>query len=163
MVLNYYGQKLSKTTIANEYLIRDPENFVTAYKGDPYQISGDGIYAPGLTQTAARYLQANHCPQTATDLTGTEFTKLYQYLDKSAPVIVYNSVYLKTPIDVASYTLSGKAWHFYHNEHCVVLCGYDPARHMVLINDSLSGLVWRSEEAFARIYDQLGKMAVLIR
>ncbi|MCI7628768.1 MAG: C39 family peptidase, partial [Blautia glucerasea] len=101
--------------------------------------------------------------QTATDLTGTEFTKLYQYLDKSAPVIVYNSVYLKTPIDVASYTLSGKTWHFYHNEHCVVLCGYDPARHMVLINDSLSGLVWRSEEAFARIYDRLGKMAVLIR
>lgn len=46
MVLNYYGQKLSKTTIADEYLIRDPENFVTAYKGDPYQISGDGIYAP---------------------------------------------------------------------------------------------------------------------
>mgnify|MGYP004458866885 FL=1 len=162
MVLNYYGQKLSKTTIADEYLIRDSENFVTAYKGDPYQISGDGIYAPGLAQTAARYLQANHCPQTATDLTGTEFTKLYQYLDKSAPVIVYNSVYLKTPIDVASYTLSGKTWHFYHNEHCVVLCGYDPAGHMVLINDSLSGLVWRSEEAFARIYDQLGKMAVLI-
>ena len=86
--------------------IRD--SFVTAYKGDPYQISGDGIYAPGLTQTAARYLLANHCPQTATDLTGTEFTKLYQYLDKSAPVIVYNSVYLKTPIDVASYTLPEK-------------------------------------------------------
>lgn len=47
MVLNYYGQKLSKTEIADKYLKKDPENFVTLFKGDPHDISGDGIYAPG--------------------------------------------------------------------------------------------------------------------
>lgn len=73
MVLNYYGQKLSKTEIADKYLKKDPENFVTLFKGDPHDISGDGIYAPGLAETANRFLRENGCSQKAEDLTGIAF------------------------------------------------------------------------------------------
>ena len=52
--------------------------------------------------------------------------------------------------------------HFYHNEHCIVLCGYDPEKHRVLVSDALSGLVWRDEKRFEEIYDALGRMAVVI-
>lgn len=162
MVLNYYGQKLSKTEIADKYLKKDPENFVTLFKGDPHDISGDGIYAPGLTETANRFLRKNGCSQKAEDLTGTAFSELYPYLERKIPIIVYDSVYLKTPVDVAEYVVNGKTWHFYHNEHCIVLCGYDPEKHRVLVSDALSGLVWRDEKRFEEIYDALGRMAVVI-
>ena len=162
MVLNYYGQKLSKTEIADKYLKKDPENFVTLFKGDPHDISGDGIYAPGLTETANRFLRENGCSQKAEDLTGTAFSELYPYLERKIPIIVYDSVYLKTPVDVAEYIVNGKTWHFYHNEHCIVLCGYDPEKHRVLVSDALSGLVWRDEKRFEEIYDALGRMAVVI-
>ena len=138
MVLNYYGQKLSKTEIADKYLKKDPENFVTLFKGDPHDISGDGIYAPGLTETANRFLRENGCSQKAEDLTGTALSELYPYLEQKIPIIVYDSVYLKTPVDVAEYVVNGKTWHFYHNEHCIVLCGYDPEKHRVLVSDALS-------------------------
>ena len=101
-MLNYYGQKLSKTEIADKYLKKDPENFVTLFKGDPHDISGDGIYAPGLTETANRFLRENGCSQKAEDLTGTALSELYPYLERKIPIIVYDSVYLKTPVDTGS-------------------------------------------------------------
>ena len=162
MVLNYYGHRLAKTEIADRYLRKDPENFVTRFKGDPHDISGDGIYAPGLTETARRFLSEQNAPQKAADLTGTPLSELYPYLDQKIPVIVYDSVYLKTPVDVAEYVTDGGTWHFYHNEHCVVLCGYDPLNRRVLVSDALSGLVWREEQRFTEIYDALGRMAVVI-
>ena len=162
MVLNYYGHQLAKTEIADRYLRKDPENFVTRFKGDPHDISGDGIYAPGLTETARRFLSEQNAPQKAADLTGTPLSELYPYLDQKIPVIVYDSVYLKTPVDVAEYVTDGGTWHFYHNEHCIVLCGYDPLNRRVLVSDALSGLVWREEQRFTEIYDALGRMAVVI-
>lgn len=162
MVLNYCGYHLAKTDIADHYLEKDPQNFVTKFKGDPYDPDGDGIYAPGLTKTAARFLAEHGSEKTACDLTGAELPELYRYLDQSIPVIVYDSVYLHTPVAVADYTVDGRTWQFWHNEHCLVLCGYDPEHHMVLLSDSLSGLVWREEATFRRIYDMLGKMAVVI-
>ena len=89
-------------------------------------------------------------------------TELYPYLERKIPIIVYDSVYLKTPVAVAKYVVDGKTWHFYHNEHCIVLCGYDPEKHRVLVSDALSGLVWRDEKRFEKIYDALGRMAVVI-
>ena len=65
-------------------------------------------------------------------------------------------------MDVAEYVTDGGTWHFYHKEHCVVLCGYDPLNRRVLVSDALSGLVWREEQRFTEIYDALGRMAVVI-
>ena len=44
-------------------------------------------------------------------------------------------------------------------------CGiiYDKKNKKVLINDPLSGLVWRKASSFERIYNKLGKMAVVIQ
>ncbi len=162
MALNYYGYGLAKAEIAEQYLPKDPENFVTSFKGDPHDPDGDGIYAPGLVKTASLFLSRNGNSRKAFDLTGTELSDLYAYLKQSVPVLVYNSVYLKTPDSTADYTSDGKTWKFYHNEHCVVLCGYDPVNHKVLVSDSLSGLIWRDEAKFRQIYDALGKMAVVI-
>lgn len=163
MVLKHYGFSLTKTTIASRYLSRSGSNFVTKFWGNPFSSSGGGIYAPGLTITANKFLKAKKSSKRAYDLTGIRFSDLYTYIDNNIPVIVWNSMYMYNPVAVHSYRCNGKTWRFYRYEHCVVLCGYDKKTKKVLINDPLSGLVWRKASSFERIYNKLGKMAVVIQ
>lgn len=163
MVLKYYKFNISKTTIASSYLPTSGSNFVTAFAGNPFSSSGAGIYAPGLTNTANKFLTKKKSKLRATDMTGISLKNLYPFIDDGVPVIVWNSMYMWNPVAVSSYYTLGKTWTFYRYEHCVVLCGYDKKKNKVLINDPLSGLVWRNASSFERIYNKLGKMAVVIR
>lgn len=164
MVLKYYGFRLSKTTIASSYLPRSGSgNFVTAFAGNPFSYSGCGIYSPGLTSTANSYLRAQKSSLRAYDITGASLSDLYRYIDNNTPVIVWNSMYMRTPVASFSIWAKGRSWTFYTYEHCVVLCGYNKKKNKVLINDSLSGLVWRKVSDFERIYNRMGKMAVVIQ
>lgn len=163
MVLKYYHFSLSKTTIARSYLPRSRSNFVSKFWGSPFSSSGGGIYSPGLTITANKFLKAKKSTLKAYDLTGTSFDKLYDYIDQDIPVIVWNSMYMWNPRAVRSYKYKGKRWKFYRYEHCVVFCGYNKKNGKVLINDSLSGLVWRKASSFKRIYNKMGKMAIVIK
>lgn len=162
MVLKYYHYPVSKTTIASSYMPRSSSNFVTAFMGNPFSYAGCGIYAPGLTLTANKYLTARKSSRKAHDITGAPLSNLYPYIDADTPVIVWNSMYMRTPHAIYSYYYDHKTWYFYSGEHCVVLCGYDKKKNKVLINDPLSGLVWRDADAFERIYNKLGKMAVVL-
>lgn len=163
MVLKHYGFKLSKTTIAASYLPKSGSNFVTAFAGNPFSSSGAGIYAPGLKNTANRFFKAKKSKRTAIDVSGMSLENLYPYIDDGTPVIVWNSMYMWNPVAVSSYYTLGKHWSFFRYEHCVVLCGYDKKNQKVLINDPLSGLVWRKKSSFERIYNKLGKMAIVIK
>lgn len=164
MVLKHYGFSLGKTTIASKYMPRSSTgNFVTAFAGNPFTPSGCGIYAPGLKNTANKYLKAKRSSKRAYDISGMTLSSLYRFIDAGTPVIVWNSMYMYNPVASFSRTVSGKRWTFYAYEHCVVLCGYDKKRGRVLINDPLSGLVWRNAKSFERIYNKLGKMAIVIR
>ena len=163
MVLKHLGFNLSKTTIASRYLSKSGSNFVSAFWGSPFSSSGGGIYSPGLTITANKYLKAKKSKLKAYDITGSSLTSLYKYIDNGTPVIVWNSMYMRNPYPVYSYRYKGKTWKFFRSEHCVVLCGYDKKEKKFLINDSLSGLVWRKLSSFEKIYNKMGKMAVVIR
>lgn len=163
MILKHYGFSLSKTTIASKYLPKSGSNFVTAFAGNPFSYSGAGIYSPGLTNTANKFLKVKKSSMRAYDLTGANLTDLYTYIDNNVPVIVWNSMYMRNPQPVFSHYSGGKRWKFFRYEHCVVLCGYDKANKKVLINDSLSGLVWRKVSSFQRIYNKMGKMAIVIQ
>lgn len=164
MVLKFYKFKIGKTTIASQYLpTNGGGNFVTSFAGSPFSYSGAGIYAPGLKDTANKFLKAKKSSLRAYDISGISLKNLYRFLDNGTPVIVWNSMYMRDPVAVSSYRTLGKTWNFYRYEHCVVLCGYNTKTKKVLINDSLSGLVWRNAKSFERIYNKLGKMAVVIQ
>lgn len=164
MVLKYYKFNLGKTTIASQYLPKSGSgNFVTAFAGNPFSYSGCGIYSPGLTKTANRFLKAKQSDLKAYDYTGINLTNLYKFIDDKTPVILWNSMYMRNPIPSFSHYYNGKNWTFFTYEHCVVLCGYDKNKNKVLINDPLSGLVWRNKSSFEQIYNKMGKMAVVIR
>lgn len=52
MVLKQKGYPIEKTTIAEEYLIYNRDNYASGYVGDPSTYGGVGVYPPGLVNTA---------------------------------------------------------------------------------------------------------------
>lgn len=163
MVLNYWGYPIAKTRLVDEYLIFSEDNFVTGYVGDPYSNEGAGIYAPGITDTANAYLEAQDSELEARDISETEFEKLYDYVEAGYPVLVWTTMYMSEPAGAGYYCeYEGKQYEWFNNEHCVVFMGFHKDANEVVINDPLEGIVYRDADAFEEIYDTMGKQAVVI-
>lgn len=163
MTLNYAGFELDKTTIADDYLIFDDENFAAGYMGNPHSENGAGIFPPGLVDTADSFLVENNSMKRAFDLSGTAFSDLYNYVAEDIPVIVWNSMYMEEPMatdEICEY--EGKVYQWFRNEHCVVFCGFDREAGTVFIQDPLEGLVERNAEEFEQYYDMIGQYAMII-
>lgn len=162
MVLNYYGFHLTKTAIADEYLVFS-ENFAEGYLGDPHTEEGAGIFPPGIAETANDFLKEQGSALAAKDISGTEPEELYQMVAADRPVLIWNTMHMqeadKTD-EVCEY--NGKTYQWYYNEHCVVFCGYDKDAGTVWINDPLDGLIERNADEFWRLYHEAGKYAVVI-
>ncbi|HIR93968.1 MAG TPA: C39 family peptidase [Candidatus Egerieimonas intestinavium] len=165
MLLHYWGyDTLGKSEIADKYLTYDTTNFVTSFVGDPHTENGAGIFAPGLTGAANRFLKDKGDSRVARDLTGTSFAGLLAYVSQGDPVVVWNTVNMQEPGEVnAHYYYQGKTYNFYKEEHCMVLCGYDLAQRRVLVSDPQAGLIWRNMDAFASIYKKMGSNAMTIQ
>lgn len=163
MTLNYAGFELDKTTIADDYLIFDDENFAAGYMGNPHSENGAGIFPPGLVDTADRFLVENDSRKRAFDLSGTVFSDLYNYVAENIPVIVWNSMYMEEPVatdEICEY--EGEVYQWFRNEHCVVFCGFDREAGTVFIQDPLEGLVERDAAEFEQYYDIIGQYAMII-
>lgn len=165
MLLHYWGyDTLEKCEIADNYLTYDSTNFVTSFVGDPHTENGAGIFAPGLTAAANRFLKDHGDSRIARDLTGTSFEGLLAYISQGDPVVVWNTVDMQEPGDVnAHYYYQGKTYNFYKEEHCMVLCGYDLTQGTVLVSDPQAGLVWRDLDEFSSIYKKMGSNAMTIQ
>ena len=164
IALNYYGFELEKTTIADEYLEYSDKNFVSAYVGNPHTESGAGCFAPAIETAGNEFLETVGSDLKAADISGASLEELYSYVANGTPVVVWNSMYMNDLEKTEqTYVYQGKTYYWYRKEHCVVLCGYDKEKGIVLINDPLEGIVERDAERFEEIYDQMGKMAVVIQ
>ena len=171
-VLNSYGIPVSADALV-EFLPRDESgDFVFSYAGDPYADSGIG-YAPALTECAACFLGKNGIeaqaapdsgmnagkPMGPVDLTGTPFSRLCELVASGTPVMVWTTIDMEEPQisdpDAGVYSLVP-------NNHCVVLYGVSQIETSgtVQVMDPLEGLIDRNAEAFARIYEQRGCMAL---
>ena len=160
--LNYWGFHLSKTTIASRWMPYG-DSGITDFISSPYDSSGWIICAPGITDTANRYLNSKSKDVTATNVSGTSLKGLRKYLDKGYPVVVWTTMYMGSPWNHdGSEVVDGHRYPLYHNNHAVVLCGYNPKTGAVQVADSLSGRVWRKGSSFAWIYNTMGKQAVVL-
>jgi len=157
--LNYYGFGLSKTTIADHYMPWSGYDFVYSFMGNPHTDYGAAIMAPGITNTANDFLVSNGSSLRATELTGASLGSLFGYLDRGAPVVVWNTMYMYEPGGVEAYQ---DGYEMRPNTHAVTLSGYDPFNDAVLVADPLSGRVWRDRWDFERLYDIMGRQAVVI-
>lgn len=164
MLLDYYGYPLDKTTIANDYLIYNEDNFVMGFHGDPFSSHGGGCYAPGMVNTANRFFVQNSSPFRAIDITGTELNDLYYYLAVGSPVMLWSTIDLKPGIKCGSVIQYGDiSYQWDKREHCVILSGYNLADNTVTIYDSISGIKTYNADQLKASYDSMWNMAMVIK
>lgn len=166
MALQYEGIELSKTTIAREFLIynRETDNTAIGYVGDPFSEEGAGCFAPAIAATAADFFQDQELDYTVYDITDSTLDELLSYVAAETPVVVWTTMYMAEPeFTREDGEYNDKIYHWYRQEHCVVLSGYDLEANTLQINDPLEGIVTRDKEAFERIYNLTGRNAVVVK
>ncbi len=167
MALEYEGFMLYKTTIAREFLIynQETDNMAVGYIGDPFSEDGAGCFAPAIAATADNFFEDQGAEDyKAYDISGTEMEELLSYIEAGTPVVLWTTMYMAEPEFTEDKTeYEGEIYRWYYQEHCVVLSGYDLDNHTLQINDPLEGVVTRDYDEFKKIYDTIGKYAVVIK
>lgn len=156
IVLDSMGFDVDSHTIADEYLSYEEGDMVNGFAGDPYYYGS--AFPPVITDAADAFLEANESPYRALDLTGASFEELAAWVEKGYPVLVWSTMYLGEP-DMTG--IMAESYEWYNNEHCVVLYGLEG--ETALVSDPLEGLVERDAQEFARIFEDCGNMAIVIR
>ena len=163
MALQSLGYQLEKTAIAEQYLIYSKDNFAAGYVGDPFTYTGEGIFPPGLTETANKYLSQRYQQQTAYDMSRLELEELFPYVAAQDPVILWVTLDMEEPyFSENTVEYGGDEYRWYWNEHCVMLGGYDLEKETVTLYDPLKGKVEYPMETVKHIYNETGKYAVVI-
>lgn len=154
MVLRSMGFTLSKTEIADNYLVVDGSE--RGFLASPYEDNGGG-FPPGIVNAANAYLDANNVIFRAHDLTGSTFEALCALVDAGIPVCVWTTLQFNEP----NYDLSlGATETWFVNEHCVVL--YGATETDVEIANPLEGIQGVDRLQFASAYEACGSMALTI-
>lgn len=163
MALRFLGYEIDKTTIADNYLVYDAENFAKGYMGDPYSANGAGIFPPGLVTTANKFLDEQKSEMSAYDISGAAFEELFEYLAAGNPVLIWTTMYYEEPVFLEIYSeYDGKEYQWYANEHCVLLGGYNLAEEKVTVFDPLQGKLEMSIQTMESLYEKTGKNAITI-
>ena len=163
MVLKQKGYPIEKTTIAEEYLIYNRDNYASGYVGDPSTYGGVGIYPPGLVNTANCFLKQRYQQHTAYDVSKLSLEELLPYVAAGNPVLLWLTSDLEAPyFSSQSVEYGGDSYRWYWNEHCVVLGGYDLEKQSVTLFDPLKGKAEESLERVEEIYNQTGKYAMTV-
>jgi len=154
IALNYIGIPADKCDLADNYLPKsttldaDPNEF---YLRNP-RTNGFYCFAGPIVKTVENYNEANGTKIGATDLTGIETEKLYEYIDGGLPVVVWGTLYWNQPWKYES--------GLYSNLHCMVLSGYTETT--VTIVDPIYGYTTVDKKQFERVFWQMGSRAVLV-
>lgn len=163
MLLNYNGFDITKNELVDNYLIYSYD-YVHGFCGDPYSsYVGGGCYAPGMTDTANKYLSSQNSDLIARNLTGKDFDDLLYYVASNKPVMVWTTIglgYCEKSYEGGYYEGAYYSWDYM--EHCVVIAGYDTTNRTLTIYDPIDGIVTRDYDTFKDIYDQMYKMAIVI-
>lgn len=181
-LLKYYGFNVSiDDTIASI----PRENVVTKngkrygpsiyekFAGDPTQdytsaSPGYGAFSPVITKSLNAEIKKLGGGHTATNITGVSAAKLYEYLNKGHPLIVWATSNMMTPTQKNSWYVKGKdgkytLFSYPRGTHVMILCGYDKTKDTILTMDSYNGIFKSFDrETFESKYELLGKQAIII-
>lgn len=138
---------------------------MNVFVGSPFS-NKYGAYAPVIVKTLTSYFAMNNVENmTAIDLSGSELSSLYSYIDNGTPVIIWATIEMKEP-EVGKTWLcqDGSSFTWTRNEHCMVLIGYDTIADTVIISDPWDprGIVEIDRNLFESRYISLFQQAVVI-
>ena len=165
MVLNHLGINADKLDIADNYLtkgeygVTDPRK---AFVGNPRtEENSRGCYAPVLVEAANKYLSAKGSGKTAKDISGGDLEKLFPYIDKGIPVIVWGIMDCQKSEVVSIGEADGQTLNWVRPEHCMVLVGYSDTE--ITEADPYYGAIKTyTREQFKSGYNNLFKQAIAI-
>ncbi|MDE6833252.1 MAG: C39 family peptidase, partial [Ruminococcus sp.] len=164
--LNFLGFDVDKVTMCDKYMNTDWKGEYTmkqCFIGNPKSSTGYGCSSPVICKSARRYFRVEKSECYPVDLTGTDFQDLFYQVDQGRPVIVWATMYLMNTEPKYQYTAkNGEEMWFCTYQHCLTLYGYDLDAGLVYVADPLVGNTTYSLEKFEKIYDILGKQAVII-
>ncbi len=174
ILLNFYGFEADKTVLAKDYLPLGggyeiiagelhKDSFYDYFIGDPFT-RGYGCFSSPIEKSAKAFLSDNSSELFAENISGAEAYELYEYLLAGTPVLCWITDGVIPPEYHESWYDSETGqkldWHF--NEHCVVLCGADFEKGLVLLSDSMKGEIFYDMKKFEKRYRQMGSQAIVI-
>lgn len=164
--LNFWGFNIDKTELCDKFMLISTDGYYAmnkAYVGDPHTEYGYGCDASVIAQTANDYFTYIGSEWKAHDLTGADFKDLYYQMSKGRPVIIWMTIGLiESQPELQFTTRSGDDLVFTNLQHCVTIYGYDKSRDVIYTADPLAGNVEYNATQFERVYNIMGKQAVVI-
>ena len=183
--LKYYGFDVTKNEIADMYLEKmpfyekkkdpkkkdsetqlygaDPDK---VFPGDPEDINSYGCYSTPIANAANRFLASQQSELKAKAVDGKKLSYWYKYVNNGTPIIIWATDGLKKSEEGDSWlTEDGKEITWLHNEHCLVLVGFDTEAGVVFCCDPLrrnTEPTRLSAKLFEKRYKEQGMHAVLI-
>lgn len=147
--------------LIDDYLNTYSKDFTSGFMGDPRSADGGGCFPPVIEDCANKYLSEQHIPVVAKDSTGIELSAIFDNINNGFPVLMWTTMYMGKPaIQSLSAVHNDTEYHWYIDEHCVLVKGYNLSRNVFIINDPLVGEVERDIDDFMDISDAIGRLSV---
>lgn len=168
-VLNFYGEDVSMTTMADEYMPKSEYNYFGVsphdyFLGTPYTWDGFGCFSGCIVKTANNYFEDKNIDDyIALDISGCSLDELYNYLSNGTPVITWVTSGFVTPTVDGSWTVGDETIKWCNHEHCLVTTGYDKNEGTVTVADNSGGYSYSlSMSQYEEVFKGMGSMAVVI-
>lgn len=172
--LNYHGVKVSKETMADDYLPKEAFHYQDgqrfgpdphkAYAGNPRSSNGGWyVFADPIVEASKNILDDKSSRLITENVSGSTREEILSYTDQNIPVIVWVTLDLSPPVTSGGWYIEGTdEFHTsFTNLHSVVLDGWEDGN--VYVMDPLKGRVNYPEEIFFDSYEALGSQAVVVR
>lgn len=165
MTLRHLGFNAGIDDIIDNYLSKGKVGKTDPYKkfvGDPRDKNSYGCFAPVIVEAANKYLSKQKSDLKAQDVSGQDISKLFPYIDKEIPVIIWGTAGNKDSSETVTWNVGGKSITWRAPEHCMVLIGYSDSK--IKVADPASGTIKEYDRtSFTKHYNEIHKQAVVIK
>lgn len=163
MALNHIGIDVSVDKFIDSYLTKTGVPFDPSISlgGNPRSTSGYGCYAPVIKKALDKALSGKSYEAKVLNNVSLK-TLCSQYIDKGIPVILWATMYMKTPYISSTWTYNGKTINWIAPEHCLLLVGYDSNHY--IFNDPLTSQpqTYYSKSSVETAYKGLNYQAIVL-
>ncbi len=164
--INFYGFEIDKTELCDTFMPVDFDGYYTmnqVYLGDPRATNGFGCNAPVIKKVADDYFDYLGSDWYALDLTGISLREVFYQIEQGYPVVVWSTIDQRETHAVFQFRLGcGEDFYFNNYQHCLTIYGFDYDEGVVHVADPMEGNVKYDMARFERIYEEMGKQAVIL-
>ena len=175
MVLNYYGYRVNKVTMALDYMPKvqaefyrsedgrlmgpDLENF---FVGDPTEETGYSCGTGAIVTAANQYLADVGSDLTAAAMKNAQPEKLYDLIDQGTPVVIWCTINMEDRAETDGwYREDGTYMEWSTNDHGAVLIGYD--EDTATVADPIYSRITVSRDQFEKVFAERGGQCVILQ